>query len=164
MIPYVLDRHSVFIMVKSYSIILQGLVKIFKYISPFIRCGWGLENTLNFLFLLKPYTFIAQSLGDKLNLGRKKKVTVCRWHITSPFFCLYLLFFKFNFIYFWLCWVCVAMWAFSSCGEWASSCSVISCSRAQGPRHGALSSVAPELSSCGSWALEHRLSSCGAQA
>ena len=23
-----------------------------------------------------------------------------------------------NFIYFWLCWVFVAAWAFSSCGEW----------------------------------------------
>ena len=27
-------------------------------------------------------------------------------------------FLKINFIYFWLCWVFMAAWVFSSCGEW----------------------------------------------
>ena len=46
--------------------------------------------------------------------------------------------------------------SYSSCSVKASHCSGLSC-RAQAP--GCIS-----FSSCGSWALEHRLSSCGARA
>ena len=37
-----------------------------------------------------------------------------------------LIFYITSFIYFWLCWVFVAEWAFPSCGEWGlhSSCDV----------------------------------------
>ena len=72
-------------------------------------------------------------------------------------------------IYFLLCWVFSATWTFSSCRKWGwggllSSCfawashsSGFFCCRAQAP--------GPEgCGSYGSWALEHRLSSCDAQA
>ena len=67
---------------------------------------------------------------------------------------------------FWLCWVFVAVWAFLSlqwagdallCRVRASRCSGFSCSRSQAPERSG-------LSSCSSWALEHRLNSCGAWA
>ena len=64
-------------------------------------------------------------------------------------------------------------WAFSSCGEWGLLfiavlglltvvASLVAEHRALGARAAVV--VASGLSSCGSWALEHRLSSCGAQA
>ena len=62
--------------------------------------------------------------------------------------------FKKKIIYFWLCWVLVAARLFSSCGGEASHCGVFSCCRAQ-----ALGCMA--FSGFSSWALEHRLSSCG---
>ena len=83
-------------------------------------------------------------------------------------------FFKINlFIYFWLHWVFVAAYELSilavsgatlHCGAQASYCGGFSCcgARALGVR--GFSSVAHSLSSCDSWTLEHRLSSCGAQA
>ena len=54
--------------------------------------------------------------------------------------------------------------AFSSCGVWSSHCGGFSCcgARALGAR--ALVVVALRLSSCGSWALERRLSNCGTRA
>ena len=64
-------------------------------------------------------------------------------------------------------------WAFSSCGErgllfrcgaWASHCSGFSCGGARALVVWASVVVALELSSCGLWALEHRLSSCGTRA
>ena len=68
------------------------------------------------------------------------------------FMSMLLFFFKFFKFIFWLRWVFVAMHcAFSSCGGvWAlgTRASVV---------------VARGLSSCGSRALEHRLSSCGAR-
>ena len=86
----------------------------------------------------------------------------------------HLVFLKFIylFIYFWLRWVCCCVRAFSSCGEWGLLFVVV---------HGLLVAVvslvaehklwvqasvvvAGGLSSCGSRALEHRLSSCGARA
>ena len=57
--------------------------------------------------------------------------------------------------------------SFSSCGErgrGASHCGGFSFSGAQAPGARASVVVAHGLSSCGSWALECRLSSCGAQA
>ena len=50
------------------------------------------------------------------------------------------------------------------CGAWVSHCGGFSCCGAQ--TLGARASVvaACRLSSCGSWALEHRLSSCGTRA
>ena len=45
----------------------------------------------------------------------------------------------------------------SSRGVWASLCGGFSCCRAQALGHS-------DFSSCGSWALEHRLKSCGTQA
>ena len=62
------------------------------------------------------------------------------------------------------------MWALSSCraalhcGAQASHCSAFSCFRAQAPGTRASVVAACGLSCCGSRALEHRLSSCGAWA
>ena len=61
--------------------------------------------------------------------------------------------FVFNFIWFWLCWVFVAAHGLSLVAA-SGGCSVLrstGCTRAG-------------FSSCGSRALEHRLSSCGARA
>ena len=54
--------------------------------------------------------------------------------------------------------------AFSSCGELASHCGGFSCCGARALGAQASAVVARGLSSCGSWALEHRLSSCGTRA
>ena len=63
--------------------------------------------------------------------------------------------------------------AFSSCGEWgatlrcsapASHCGGFSCCRAQALGTQPSVVVARGLSSCGSWILDRRLSSCGGQA
>ena len=65
------------------------------------------------------------------------------------------------------------MWAFSSCGEWGllfvAVCGLLIavaflCCGTQALGTWAAVVVARGLSSCGSWALERRLSSCGAQA
>ena len=64
------------------------------------------------------------------------------------------------------------MWAFSycvergllCCGAQASHCGGFSCCRARALGARASLIVACGLSSCGSWALERRFSSCGAQA
>ena len=80
-------------------------------------------------------------------------------------------FFFFNvlFIYLWLYWVFTATQAFSGCGEWGllfscgtqvSHCSDFSCCRAQALGHTSFSRGV-WVNNCGSWALEHRLSSCG---
>ena len=62
------------------------------------------------------------------------------------------------------------MQACSGCGEWrllsscsarASHCGGFPCCRARAPGHAGFGSCALGLSSCGSWALEHRLDSCG---
>ena len=75
------------------------------------------------------------------------------------------------FIYFWLCWVFVAAHKFSLVvasgticgGARASPCSGFSCgASALGARASVVAVCG--LSSCGSRALERRLSSCGAQA
>ena len=50
------------------------------------------------------------------------------------------------------------------CGAWASHCGGFSCCGARALGMWASVVVARGLSSCGSWALEHRLSSCGARA
>ena len=73
------------------------------------------------------------------------------------------------FIYFWLCWVFVAglafLWLYRvgatlHCLAQAACCSGFCC-RAPAPGYRASVVVACGLSSCGSWELEHRLSSCG---
>ena len=72
------------------------------------------------------------------------------------------IFFKFYlFIYFWLCWVFIAACGLSpvAASVRASHCSGFSCCRAQALGARASVVVARGLSSCGSWALEHRLSS-----
>ena len=61
------------------------------------------------------------------------------------FICLFLFY-----LFIWLCWVFTAARAFLYCCVWASHCSGFSCCRAQAPGH-------MGFSSCGSWALEHRL-------
>ena len=50
------------------------------------------------------------------------------------------------------------------CGVWASHCGVFSCCGARALGTWASVLVACGLSSCGSWALERRLSSCGTRA
>ena len=86
---------------------------------------------------------------------------------TASFFFFFLTFYLF--IYLWLCWVFTATQAFSGCGEWGllfscgtqvSHCSDFSCCRAQALRHMSFSRGV-WVNNCGSWALEHRLSSCG---
>ena len=65
------------------------------------------------------------------------------------------------FIYFWLCWVFVAVWAtlVVVCGLLIAVASLV--------EHGFQGAwlsvvVAQGLRSCSSWAVEHRLNSCGA--
>ena len=75
----------------------------------------------------------------------------------------------FYFIYFWLRWVFIAAcglslaaWSrgYPSLRVWDSHCTGFSCgARALGAQASVV--VVLGLSSCGSWALEHRLSSCG---
>ena len=85
---------------------------------------------------------------------------------------LYISFYVCLFIYFWLCWVFVAVRAFSSCSEWELLFVVVRrlltvvASRCGAQALGTQASlvVARELTSCGSWALERSLSSCGARA
>ena len=77
------------------------------------------------------------------------------------------------FIYFWLHWVFVAARWLSLVAE-SGGYSSLRCAgfslrwllllRSMGSRAQASVVVARRLSSCGSWALEHRLSSCGTQA
>ena len=83
------------------------------------------------------------------------------------FFCVYL------FIYFWLRWVFIAVRGLSliaargatlHCGVWASHCGGLSCCGSWALGAGASVVVACGLNSCGSRALERRLSSCGAWA
>ena len=76
------------------------------------------------------------------------------------------------FIYFWLCLVFVAARRLSlvaaSRGYSSLRCVGFSLgdfsSQSRGSRRVGFSSCGMRLSSCGSWALEHRLSSCGARA
>ena len=79
------------------------------------------------------------------------------------------------FIYFQPCWVffvaarrvslaAASRGAALCCGAEASHCSAFSCCGAQALGTWALVVAARRLSSCGSWALECRLSSCGARA
>ena len=79
----------------------------------------------------------------------------------------------FCFLFFWLHWVFIAACRLSlvaasggtlCCGAWASHCSGFSCCRARALGMRASVVVACGLSSCGSRALELRLSNCGAQA
>ena len=81
--------------------------------------------------------------------------------------------FFFIIIYFWLCWVFVAAQEFSSCEEWdllsscgveASHCGGFSCSRGQALGDRAWVVATHRLSSCGSQAREHRVSSWSAGA
>ena len=83
-----------------------------------------------------------------------------------------LLFFKFHLFIYWLCWVFVAVQRLSPVDEWGllSSCSMWA-SRCGGSSHfGAQALGCSGFKRCGpwaqcfSWALEHWLSSCDAQA
>ena len=80
--------------------------------------------------------------------------------------------FIYLFIYFWLCWVFVAAHGLSlvavSGGYSSLWCAGFSLRwllllRSMGSRHTGFSSCGMGLSSCGSWALECRLSSCGSR-
>ena len=68
------------------------------------------------------------------------------------------------FIYFWLRWVFVAVSGFLYLWHVGFSLRGFSCCGAQALGTWATVVVACRLSSCGLWALEHRLSSCGARA
>ena len=80
----------------------------------------------------------------------------------------HMLFFLINlfilFIYFWLCWVFVAVRGLLSIAVHWLLIVVASLCRARAPGAQASAVVAHRLSSCSLWALERRLSSCGAQA
>ena len=83
-------------------------------------------------------------------------------------------FFIFYFLfYFWLCWVfvdahglslVVASRGYFRCGVRSSHCSGFSCCGAQALGMRVSVTVACRLSSCGSWALERTLGSCGVRA
>ena len=86
------------------------------------------------------------------------------------FFCKFIYLFI---IYFWLHWVFVAVCGFLQlqrtgvtlhCGVWASHCGGFSCFRARALGAQTSVVVAHGLRSCGLWALERKLSSCGPQA
>ena len=78
------------------------------------------------------------------------------------------------FVKFWLCWVFVAVWAFSLvvasgnyslvmvCGLFTVVASLIAEHRFKRMRTSVVATHG--LSSCSSWALEHRLNNCSAQA
>ena len=94
--------------------------------------------------------------------------TLCT--ICSIFFFLILFYFISLFLYFWLCWVFVAARGLSLVvvsratlcyGTQASHCGGFSCCGAQALGAQASVVVACGLSSCGSRALERKLSSCG---
>ena len=84
----------------------------------------------------------------------------CMYHC---FIYMYIYIYNLLFIYFWLCWVIVVSRAISSCRQlgllssYSFSLQWLLLLRSAGSR-------ACGLSSCGSQALEHRLSSCGARA
>ena len=92
--------------------------------------------------------------------------------LNISFFLIFLFFFKFILfiIYFWLCWVfAAACGLFSGCGEWGllfvAVCGLL-IAVASLVEHGLQGRGLQQLwrmgfSSCGSWALECRLSSCG---
>ena len=65
------------------------------------------------------------------------------------FVCVCFFFLLIVFIYLWLCWVFIAVWVFSSCGEWG----LLGSCHAQ-PSH------CGNLSYCRALALGHRFSSC----
>ena len=70
-------------------------------------------------------------------------------------------------IYIWLCWVFIAVRLFSSCGKWGlpSSCDArASLCGAQAVATRVSVAAACGVSSCGSWALEYKLSNCRAWA
>ena len=68
------------------------------------------------------------------------------------------------FIYFWLCWVFIAVHGLLSVAVCRLLIAVASLCRARALSARASVVVAHGLSSCGLWALEHRLSSCGKRA
>ena len=95
-------------------------------------------------------------------LTRSKNVAWCRFFIGTFFFLIYL----FYLFYFWLCWVFIAVRGLSlvpaSSGYSSLWCTGFSMRwllllQSTGSR-------CTGFSSCGSWAPERRLSSCGAQA
>ena len=101
------------------------------------------------------------------------KVTLQVCHLFLLFIPLIsLIYFKklFIYIYFWLCWVFVAAWLLSSCGEWgllpsgsvlASHYGGFSYCRAQALGPAGISLWHVGFSSCSSRALERRLNDCG---
>ena len=89
------------------------------------------------------------------------------WKCSAPIDILVVIWYYslFLFLFFWLCWVFVAVHGLSlvaASGGYFSLCCAgllrwLLLLRSMGSRHAG-------FSSCGSWALEHRLSSCGARA
>ena len=115
---------------------------------------------------LQPLESLGTWLGDQ-----RRWVPTLHLHglLTSLFFLMHLFIL---FIYFWLCWVFVAAHGLSlavASGGYSSLwCVGFSLwwllLRSTGSRHVGSVVAARGLSSCGLWALEHRLSSCGARA
>ena len=129
---------------------------------------YNLNSTLKFMIL--DVYFIEERMKYHLWMTQIQKLVTKKKRERTKLY-LSLSFSKILFIYFWLCWVFVAAWAFlrlwwaellSSCGMQVSHCR-LPLLRRTGSRAWALA-VARELGSCGSWALQHRVNSCGAQA
>ena len=77
--------------------------------------------------------------------------------------------FKSNIICLWLCWVLIAVWAFLQLWRPRAALVVmmlrlLTVAASHLVEHRLVSSWARGLSGCGSWALEHKISSCGTRA
>ena len=77
--------------------------------------------------------------------------------------------FKSNIICLWLCWVLISVWAFLQLWRPRAALVVVMLRllivvASHVVEHRLMGSWAYGLRSCGSWALEHKLSSCGARA
>ena len=132
---------------------------------------WGMKGATN--FVLKGGLSFASS--SRLHVCVKRffslEMDCILWdHRGLWMTCLIFFFINlFYFIYFWLRWVFIAacglslaVWSrgYPSLRVWDSHCAGFSCgARALGAQASVV--VVLGLSSCGSWALEHRLSSCG---
>ena len=121
----------------------------------------------------EPIKEIKEVKGHYLFPWEPALIVGCSLLVTeNPFAVVSFLFFI-NLFYFWLCWVFIAVRGLSlvaassatlCCSAWASHCSGFCCCRARALGAWASVVAACGISSCGSRALERRLSSCGARA
>ena len=136
---------------------------------------WGLVGLEFFFFLSVSSLFWFSSYLCDYTLSQSSLWAILPFNPQPSVIFYFILFFKiYLFIYFWLRWVFVAASRLSLVAV-SRGYSSLRCAgfplwwllflRSTGSRRPRASVVvACGLSSCGSWALEHRVSSCGAQA